>query len=153
MKTTKIETKADVKRIPPGTRLRAVRNLRGEIPPAEGGRIFNRAVGSRIVFIVDAPGTKYHGAETDIHLDKHHSIETRPGGFAVLGSTEGPGSPHVLKIEYVFEPPCGVACQRDPGATCELSAGHDGAHKTYRPVLGEWHSFGPYEGNNQEVAS
>lgn len=98
-----IKTKADVKRLPPGTRLRCVRNLRGEVSAAEGGRVVQGVRGNGLIVVIDAPGIYLHGKESVIVLDKHTSVEPRDNGFAVLTSTQGPGSPQVVGVEYVFE--------------------------------------------------
>ncbi|MFS8065297.1 MAG: SNF2-related protein [Byssovorax sp.] len=86
-----VDSIAALKRIPPGTKLRLVRSLRG---PENSGRIFHQARSAEVVFLVDDPTIKTHGVLSSLRL-KGSTIEPRSNGFAVLDDG-------VLMAEYVF---------------------------------------------------
>jgi superfamily II DNA or RNA helicase len=82
--------------LPVGTRLRQVKNVLGTVERG-GGRRIEAQKPKGIVLRVDAPGTKHHGATSDITFSNLGSVEPRPHGFALLDRSKR------FLAEYVVE--------------------------------------------------
>ena len=87
-----IDSVAALKRIPPGTKLRLVRSLRG---PENSGRIFHQARSADVTFQIEDPSKTTHGQLSSLTL-KGSKVEPRSNGFTVLNNNG------VLVAEYVF---------------------------------------------------
>ncbi len=89
----RVDSVAALKRIPPGTPLRLVRNMGG---PTNSRRIFHQARSADVVLRVDDPSYGARNGELSYLGLKGAKVEPRPNGFAVFDDGE-------LTTEYVFD--------------------------------------------------